>query len=79
MGSGSYDLNWTYWYGSFTWNETLIQSTTNLYGVDPADIYSAYIGTNKIVVGDNYGLSLKNYEYSLYSDVVWSKTVQDAL
>lgn len=79
MGSGSYDLNWTYWYGSFTWNETLIQSTTNLYGVDPADIYSAYIGTNKIVVGDNYGLSLKNYEYSLYSDVVWNKTVQDAL
>ena len=51
------------------WNNVLVKSTVNTYGVSPDDIYKTYIGTNKIIVDDNLGISLENYQYSVYSDI----------
>jgi hypothetical protein len=78
-GSTNVDLQWTYWYGLFNWNEVLVLATTNLYGVDPSDIYKTHMGTNKIIVDDDQKIQFKSYEYSLYSEVLWNKTTEDAL
>lgn len=66
-------LIWSYWSNTFIWNEVLIKSTTNVYGITPDIIYKTYVGTNKIIVDDQYGsVMLENYEYPVYSDVKWS-------
>lgn len=84
--SGGIDLAWDFWDVAYKWQGVLILSSTSYYGVNPADIYKAYAGTNKIVVDDYNSaetnpkiLSFKNYEYNLYSEVGWQSSVQNAV
>jgi hypothetical protein len=62
-------LEWDDWNGG-TWNDVLVISGVEEYGVSPTDIYSAYTGTNKIIVSDGTGVQLGNYAYTVYKDVV---------
>jgi len=72
------DLDWKFWnVGSFNWNKVLVLSETSYYGVNPAEVYKSYTGTNKIIVDDSRVLRFGNYRYTGYSDVNWSQVVVD--
>jgi len=75
--SGS-DLDWEFWNApSFNWNKVLVLSETSYYGVNPSEVYKSYTGTNKIIVNDDSPVTFKDYGYSLYTDVNWSKFIVD--
>jgi hypothetical protein len=74
---GSYELDWEFWEGSFIWNKVLVLSETSYYGVNPSEVFKSYTGTNKIVVDDEWVLSLGDYAYTVYSDVKWNQFVVD--
>ena len=74
----SSDLDWEFWNApSFNWNKVLVLSETSYYGVNPSEVYKSYTGTNKIIVSDDSPVTLKDYGYSLYTDVNWSKFIID--
>jgi hypothetical protein len=71
-------LDWEFWDSpSFNWNKVLVLAETSYYGVNPAEVYKSYTGTNKIVVSDDTPVTLKNYAYSVYTNVNWAKYVVD--
>ena len=75
--SGS-TLDWEFWDSpSFNWNKVLVLAEKSFYGVDPSEIYKSYTGTNKVIVGDDTPVTLKDYGYSVYTDVNWVKYVVD--
>ena len=74
----SIDLDWKFWNtGAFNWNKVLVLSETSYYGVNPAEVYKSYTGTNKIIVDDDKVLRFGNYKYTGYSDVSWNQVVVD--
>lgn len=74
---GGYELDWTFWGGSFVWNKVLVLSETSYYGVNPVEVYKSYTGTNKIIVDDDMLLSFGSYAYTAYTDVNWNQVVVD--
>lgn len=68
------DKDWVDWL-SYTWNQILILGASDLYGTNPADIYKTYIGTNKIIIDDNSGLSVDSDTLSVYQDSTWETFV----
>lgn len=71
-------LDWEFWdLPSFNWNNVLVLAETSYYGVNPSEVYKSYTGTNKIVVGDDTPIMLKDYAYSVYTNVNWVKYVLD--
>jgi hypothetical protein len=48
-------------------------------GINPSSVYNIFVGTNKIITGDDIPLSPKVYQYSLISDInVQSSTIKPA-
>ena len=76
---GVTNFDWEYWKNSFTWNETLVIGSTDLYGVNPSDVYKTYLGTNKIVFDDDNGLSLDSDKMKIHQNVSWSTNTASAL
>jgi hypothetical protein len=72
---GVTNFNWQYWFNNFTWDGVLISGSSQFYGINPSDIYKTYIGTNKIIIDDNQGLSYQTDKLKIYKDVEWSTTV----
>jgi len=72
-------FEWDYWSNFFLWQGMLIQSSSSYYGVNPENVYKAYTGTNKIIVGDDATFSIQEYEYSIFKDVKWQSTISDAV
>lgn len=70
----SVDKDWVDWL-SFTWNQVLVLGTSDLYGTNPSDIYKTYIGTNKIIVDDNSGISLNPEAIKIYQDSTWQSFI----
>ena len=71
-------LNWRFWDApSFNWNKVLVLAEKSFYGVNPSEVYKSYTGTNKLIVGDDSPVALKDYAYSVYTDVNWVKYVVD--
>jgi hypothetical protein len=71
-------LDWEFWnVGSFNWNKVLVLAETSYYGVNPSEVYKSYTGTNKLIVGDNFPLTVGDYAYSLYNDISWNKFTVD--
>jgi hypothetical protein len=58
-----------------TWENILFIPTLRRYLIDPAAIFQAYTGTNRISVSDSSVLSFKNYKYSLYKDLRWKSSI----
>jgi hypothetical protein len=75
QSDGLTSFDWDYWLNSYTWEGVLIISSSELYGVDPSDVYKTYIGTNKIIIDDDQGLSIEPNNLSVYSQVLWSTNV----
>ena len=72
-GITSYD--WEYWLNSSTWEGVLVIGRSDLYGVNPVDIYNTYIGTNKIIFDDDEGLTVDADKIKVYTDTTWTINV----
>jgi hypothetical protein len=71
-------LDWEFWDSpSFNWQNVLVLAEKSFYGVNPAEVYKSYTGTNKLIVGDDTPVTLKDYGYSVYTDINWVKYVVD--
>ena len=70
---------WDYWNEDFTWNGVLIALQSNILGIDPADIYKTYTGTNKIIIDDDISLKLVDYEYNTYKGITWQTRILPAV
>jgi hypothetical protein len=80
------NIEWDYWLdGSGLWDDMLILSETNSYGVDPSTIYRSYTGTNKIIIDSDSSLVIENarstteHEYRIYSGVNSKLITTDAI
>jgi hypothetical protein len=73
---GVTNFDWQYWLNSFTWEGVLVISSSDLYGVSPADVYKTYLGTNKIIIDDEEGMIFDAERLKIYQDTVWQTTVQ---
>ena len=69
--SNGVTLEWFYWYLDYIWDNVLVISSREYYGVDPEKIYQAYTGTNKIIVDDLEPLRFNSYEYRVHNAVSW--------
>ena len=68
-------FDWQFWFNNFTWDGMLIVGSSQFYGINPADIYKTYIGTNKIIVDDGEGLTYQPEKLKVYTEIEWSTTV----
>ena len=68
-------FDWQFWFNNFTWDGMLIVGSSQFYGINPADIYKTYIGTNKIIVDDEEGLMYQSEKMKVYTGIEWSTTV----
>jgi hypothetical protein len=75
LTDGTTVFDWQFWFNNFTWDGVLISGSSQFYGINPSDIYKTYIGTNKIIIDDNQGLSYQTDKLKIYKDVEWSTTV----
>jgi hypothetical protein len=73
------NLDWEYWDNSFSWNGMLVLGTYDVYGVDPGYVYRAYVGTNKTIFDDSYGLSVNPDKINIYSAINWSTNTTSAV
>jgi hypothetical protein len=69
---GITDFDWDYWNENYEWAGVLVISASNIYGINPSDVYKTYMGTNKIIIDDNDGLGFTIDSYQVYSDTEWS-------
>ena len=72
---GITNFDWQYWLNSSTWEGVLIIGSSDLYGVNPIDVYSTYIGTNKIIIDDEEGLTVDDETLKIYTNALWSTGV----
>jgi hypothetical protein len=70
---------WNFWNQDFTWNGVLIASQSNIFGVNPSDIYKTYTGTNKIIIDDDVPLTVNKYEYTAYQGITWQTRILPAV
>ena len=73
---GVTNYQWQYWLNNFTWNGLLVIAITDVYGVNPQDVYRSYLGTNKIIVDDNEGMTFNPEKLKVYNDTTWQSTVK---
>jgi len=71
--------DWDFWNEDYTWNGVLVFSSSTYFGVNPADIYKTYTGTNKIIIDDDTPLKINNYEYTNYQNIGWQNRVVSAV
>lgn len=79
LNDGSSIQDWEYWVDAGNWENVLILSTTSFYGVNPQNVYDAFVGTNKIIIDDEHLLSFNKYEYNFNTDVTWQSKVSSAV
>ena len=72
---GAIDYSWSYWLNNYTWDEVLSASSSPLYGVNAQDVYSNYMGTNKIIIDDEEGMVFDADKMRVYNDTSWSVSV----
>ena len=70
---------WDFWNQDFTWNGVLIAIQSNVFGVNPGDIYKTYVGTNKIIIDDDIPLRFNGYEYNAYQAITWQSRIFSAV
>lgn len=79
LGTEPNELDWQFWDTNYFWRGVLVLATGSFYGITPEEIFKNYTGTNKIIIDGDQSLSLENYEYNFYKDVVWQQTTNTAL
>ena len=73
--SGLTTYDWQYWLDSFTWQGVLVLSASDIYGVNPSDVYKTYLGTNKIIIDDSASLLVNAEKIKIYNNSSWSNSV----
>ena len=73
---GVTNYQWQYWLNNFTWEGVLVVEASDLYGVNPADVYKTYLGTNKIIIDDSEGMIFDAEKLRIYSDTDWQTVVK---
>lgn len=73
---GVTNYQWQYWLNNFTWDGVLVISASDLYGVSPDEVYKTYLGTNKIIIDDNEGMTFNPDKLKVYNDTTWQSTVK---
>jgi len=73
---GFTNFDWQYWLNNFTWEGVLVISASDLYGVNPQDVYKTYTGTNKIIIDDSEGMIFDAETLKIYSNTTWQSTVK---
>jgi hypothetical protein len=73
---GGTNYQWQYWLNNFTWDGVLVISASDLYGVSPDVVYKTYLGTNKIIIDDNEGMTFNPETLRVYNDTTWQSTVK---
>lgn len=71
------DFTWDSWKttssGSpLSWDNMLTVSTIETYTSNPAEIYSTYIGTNKIIIDDSEGMVFDAEKLKVFESIEWS-------
>jgi hypothetical protein len=69
---GGVDKDWDFWTPSYTWSDVLFITVVNVSGIDGAEIYRKYTGTNNIVIDSDDTFSFQDYQYMVYKDLGWS-------
>jgi len=72
---GITNFDWQFWENYGTWEGVLVIGSSDLYGVNPANIYNTYIGTNKIIIDDDEGLVVDADKLRIYTDTTWTRIV----
>ena len=75
ISDGITNFDWQYWLNSSTWEGVLVIGSSDLYGVNPVDVYNTYIGTNKIIFDDEEGLTVDADKIKVYTDTTWTINV----
>ena len=72
---GAIDYAWSYWLNNYTWDGVMSISSSPLYGVNSQDVYSNYMGTNKIIIDDESGMIFDADKMKIYNDSTWLVSV----
>ncbi len=74
------ELHWSFWNSPvISWNGVLVLSSTSYYGANPSNIYNSYTGRDKIIAESDMIFSIKDYEYSVYSNASWVSNTSTAI
>jgi hypothetical protein len=79
LGTAPDEIDWFFWDLNYMWRGVLVLTTGSYYGITPATVFKNYTGTNKIIVGGDQTLSINNFEYNFYKDIMWQQTTNIAL
>jgi hypothetical protein len=64
---------WSYWDTAVeAWRDVYVLGQSTSFFDTPANIYQSYVGTNRSVVDDNFGIRFNKTDSSLYTGVTWS-------
>jgi len=73
---GISDIFWEYWANNYIWDGVLVTALSNLYGVNPKDVYTSYIGTNKIIFDSTQeDITFTQSPIRVFTGVQWQSTV----
>lgn len=70
-------LDWDNWDESL-WSEVLFLTQNEPTVVDPAKIYRQYTGTDRVVIESGSIFRLKDYRYSTFTNLKWTRQVLDS-
>lgn len=79
LGTDPNEIPWGFWDSNYFWRGVLVLATGSFYGITPEEIFQNYTGTNKIIVDGDQSLTVGDYEYNFYKDIVWQQTTNTAL
>lgn len=74
--NGMNTIDWNHWLSSYTWDNVLAVMTNTNRSFSLADVYNAYVGTNKLVIADSDELTLGSYEYTILTDSGWQTFIE---
>jgi hypothetical protein len=77
--SGLTELDWDFWAQAYLWYGVLVFSEYYEYGVSPSDIYSSYIGNNKISIDSGDSLVIFQDSSFSYFGAVWEQKIVTAV
>ena len=60
---------------NYSWRDILVSGTFDQYGVNPPEVYNSYLGTNKIIIDDEDGLTIDADSLKIYNAVTWQTSV----
>ena len=69
-------FDWQYWIDSYIWEQVLIIGQSEIYGVNPSDVYKTYLGTNKVIFDDSDGVIVDAEQILVYTDIDWQSSIK---